>query len=331
MFGLIRTISALFCILLLSGCTLLRLSVGSSTEDPLKEITLKGTGKDKVLVIPIKGLLNDAPAKGILGERPSVVQEVVSRLEKAQKDDAVKALLLEINSPGGTVTTSDILYHEISVLKARTGKKVVAVFMDVAASGAYYLALAADSITAHPTGITGSVGVVMMMPKVPALMDKVGLAVEIAKSGSQKDIGSPFRPSTPQEVEIFQDLVDRLGRRFLQLVSARRRVSPEALSQIASARIYTSEDALRLGLVDDIGYLDDALRTATALAGIPEDSRIVVYRRVKYKNDTLYNTALSEGHHVPASLLAVPFAGMFDGLALPPGPYYLWLPGSLQE
>ena len=110
-----------------------------------------------------------------MDQRPSQVQEVVSRLRRAEKDEEVKAVLLEINSPGGSITASDILYHEIMDFKERTGARVVAALMDVAASGGYYIALPADRIIAHPTTITGSVGVILVQPKVTGLMDKLGL------------------------------------------------------------------------------------------------------------------------------------------------------------
>jgi protease IV len=325
-------LAAAICAFLLSGCTFFRIGVGFQAEEPLREATIKGKGRDKILLVPIQGFLSDSPQKGILGERPSVVQEVIARLQKAEKDDAIKAVVLEVNSPGGSVTASDILYHEISAFKGRTNKMVAAVFLDVAASGAYYLALAADRITAHPTGITGSVGVVMMTPKVPVLMEKLGVAMEVTKSGREKDIGSPFRASTAEDTAILQDLIDRLARRFLSLVVERRKIDPGTLSDIASARIYPAEEALRLGLIDSIGYLDDALAEARRLLSLPEDNRIVVYRRTKQKDDTVYNTALSQGHQGSPSLFDTSPLGPFAaGLRLPAGPYYLWLPGILSE
>ncbi len=199
-------------VLLAGSCGGLNVRLGTAPEKPLKEFTLEGTGRGKVLVIPVTGFLSDEPKKGLFDERPSEVQEVVSRLRRAEKDDEVRAVLLQINSPGGSITASDILYHEIMDFKERTGVRIVAAMMDVAASGGYYIALPADRIVAHPTTITGSVGVILVQPKVTGLMDKLGISVEVNKSGSEKDIGSPFRPSTAEEQKIMQGLDRRFGR-----------------------------------------------------------------------------------------------------------------------
>ena len=284
-------LSALF--LTLVSCSGFSIKIGPKGEEPLKEYRLEGKGREKVLVIPIRGFLSDAPERGLLGNRPSAVQEVVAQLRLGQQDPNIKALLLEIDSPGGSVTGADMLYHEIMAFKERTRVPIVAVFMDVAASGGYYVALPADRIVAHPTTVTGSVGVILIQPKVNSLMDKIGVAVEVTKSGVDKDIGSPFRPSTPEEQRLFQDLIDKLARRFVDLVAKHRKPGVDALRDISSARIYLSEDALRLGLVDRIGYLTDALSEARSLSGLPEDAKVVIYRRTKYPNDNLYNTSAS--------------------------------------
>ena len=196
-----------------------------------------------------------------------MVQEVVSQLRLAEKDKEIKAVLLEINSPGGSTTASDILYHEIVDFKERTKTKIVAGLMDVAASGGYYIALSADRIVAHPTTITGSVGVIFITPKVTGLMDKLGLAVEVNKSGKEKDIGSPFRPSTPEEQKIFQELTDRMGKRFLDLVAKHRKIDPAVLCFISTARICLADEAMQLKLIDRIGYLSDAIAEAKELGG----------------------------------------------------------------
>ena len=236
----------------------------------------------------------------------------------------MKAVLLEINSPGGSITASDVLYHEIMDFKERTGAKVVAAMMDVAASGGYYIALPADRIVAHPTTITGSVGVILMQPKVAGLMDKLGLSVEVNKSGSEKDIGSPFRPSTAEEQKIMQGLTDDLGGRFLKLVARHRQIGPEDLAKVAKARIYLAPEALQLKLIDAVGYLKDALSDAKALAGLPKDAKVVVYRRTKYANDNVYNTSLTTSTGAVPPLVEMNLPEILPPLT--PGFYYLWLP-----
>ena len=254
--------------LLAVSCAGINIRIGTRSEEPLKEYTLEGKGREKVLVIPVRGFLSDASERGLLGGRPGAVQEIVAELRKAQKDHNIKAVLLEINSPGGSTTASDVLYHEITRFKELTNAKIVAAFMDVAASGGYYVALPADRIVAHPTAVTGSIGVILITPKVAGLMDKIGVAVEVNKSGSEKDMGSPFRASTVEEQKILQEMIAGLGSRFLALVAKHRNVDAAVLDKISTARIYGSEEALRLGLVDRIGYLDDALIDAKHLAGL---------------------------------------------------------------
>jgi protease-4 len=202
--------------------------------------------------------------------------------------------------------------------KERTGASVIAAIMNVGASGGYYLALAADRIFAHPTSITGSVGVVFLRPQVFGLMDKIGVGVAVSKSGKNKDIGSPFRPATEEEEAIFQDLTDRMARRFMDRVRTRRTMTGAALADAATARIYSAEEAKALGMIDEIGYLSDALAAAKKIAGLEEDARVVVYRRTEYANDTIYNPATGSG--------AGPDMPRLDLGLLPTaaGFYYLW-------
>ena len=237
-------------------------------------------------------------------------------------------MLLEINSSGGSVTASDILYHEIMGFKQRTGTRIVAALMDVAASGGYYIALPADLIMAHPTTITGSVGVIFIVPKVAGLMDKLGVAVEVKKSGRDKDMGSPFRPSTRDEEVILQELTDKMGKKFIDLVAKHRTEDAKALTNISSARIYLASEALQLKLIDRIGYMDDAISVARDLAGLSRDAKVVVYRRSKYPDDNVYNTS--------SSYSGAPLAFMNLGLPevipdLSPGFYYLWTPGTMGD
>jgi protease-4 len=272
-----------------SGCAAPRISIFGNNGEPLKEYTLQGSTKGKVLLIPVKGKITDDVESGLIRKKPSMVQEIVAQLKKAEKDKDVGAVLFAIDSPGGSVTASDILYHEIVQFKEKTGKKVVASMMDVAASGGYYIALPADAILAHPTTITGSVGVLFLQPKVVGLMDKIGVDVQISKSGANKDIGSPFRTATAQEKKILQEMTDKLAHRFLDLVSQHRRIDAKGMAEIASANVYLAAEAQRLGLVDRIGYLSDAVQEAGRLAGLGKDAKVVVYRREKYENDTIYN------------------------------------------
>jgi protease-4 len=312
------------------ACGGLKFNIGAeSRKEPLKEFTLKGQGRGKVLLVQVRGFISDTPRKGFLGDRTSMVEEVVSQLRKAEKDNEIRAVLLEINSPGGSATASDILYHEIVDFKERTGTKIVASLMDVAASGGYYVALPADSILAHPTTITGSVGVIFMVPKVAGLMDKLGIAVEVNKSGADKDMASPFRPSTRDEAIILQELTDKMGKRFIDLVAKHRTEDAKALTNISTARIYLAAEALQLKLIDRIGYVDDAISEAKNLAGLTKDAKVVAYRRSKYPDDNVYNTSSSWHSSGNASLVNLGLPEVIPDLS--PGFYYLWTPGTVGD
>lgn len=308
-------------VLATSGCSLPRLTLFGDRDEPLKEYVLQGSEKGKVLLLSIEGTISDRPRERLVRSRPSTVQQVTAYLRRAEQDPEVRALLLKINSPGGTVTASDILYHEISAFKARTGVKIVAAMMNVAASGGYYIALPADHIVAHPTTITGSIGVIFARPGVSGLMEKTGLSVTVNKSGEQKDMGSPFRPPTETDEIIFQEITDALADRFLNLVERHRRLQPDQRAQIALAGVYLPDQAKALGLVDQIGYLDDAIAKAKEIAGLGEDARVVAYRRSKIEDDTIYHPAI----HYPGSDLEalLPFLAALGNTATADF-YYIW-------
>jgi protease-4 len=313
---------ALAALLLLSGCAAPKIGFLSPDQVPLKESTLQGSGKEKVVVISVRGLLSNQPKSGLIKKKPSMVQEVVSQLHKAESDSKVGAVVLKVDSPGGSVTASDQLYHEIAAFKQRTGVKLVVAMMDVAASGGYYLSLPADHIQAHPTTLTGSVGVIFIQPRFTGMMDKIGVEVDVNRSGRNKDMGSPFRESTKEEDRIIQDLTDKLADRFTKRVAKHRNLGARQMQEISSGRIYLADDAKTAGLVDSIGYLDDAIKKAIQLAGLPKDAKVVVYRRADYPNDNLYNTAASlEG----SGKLSMVNIDLLDTLsALNAGYYYVW-------
>jgi protease-4 len=276
-------------------------------------------------MIPIEGTISDETRREFLSTKPGMVQEIVSQLAKAEKDPGVAAVVLKIDSIGGSVTASDLLYHEITSFKNRTNKTIVVAMMNVAASGGYYIALPADFILAHPTTLTGSIGVLFLQPRVNGLMGKIGLVVDVNKSGRNKDMGSPFRASTAEEKKIVQDLTDRLGQRFLDLVKKHRKLDKEELSQIATARVYLADEAQRLGLVDQVGYLSAAIAEAKKLGGLPADAKVVVYRRMEFPDDNLYNTRITRTGGIRPSLLDIGLPA--SAMNLQAGFYYLWAPG----
>lgn len=308
---------------LLLGCAGPRITLFSDASDPLRETVLEGEADGKILVIPIAGVITDKPQRRTLRTMPGMVEEVVAHLRLAERDDLVKAVLLKIDSPGGATTASDMLYHEIVGFKQRSGKKVVVCMMNLATSGGYYVSLPADAIVAHPTTVTGSIGVILVRPQISGLMDKIGVDVKVNKSGANKDMGSPFRPVTPAEEQMLQALTDALGRRFVDLVRRHRGLDGERLEAVADARVFLADEALAAGLIDRIGYLQDAVDATKAVAGLPADARVVIYRRSDFANDNLYNDLTSSVHPDPASLVGG--TGLIgDLLSLDAGFYYLW-------
>jgi len=310
------------------GCTTPKIRLFPSQADPLKEYTLEGKADNKVLIIPIRGIISDTPHEGFVRTKPSVLQEVVSQLRLAEEDKNVKAVLLKIDSPGGSVTASDILYNEILAFKKSSGAKVVAAMMDIAASGAYYIALPADYIMAHPTTLTGSVGVIFMRPKVIDLMQKVGVSVEINKSGVNKDMGAPFRQTTAEENKILQAMTDRLGTRFIDLVAQHRKLDQAAMAEISTARVFLANDALRLGMVDEIGYLNQAVERAKKMADLPADAKVVVYRRNEYPDDNIYNTSTRYGGG-DLSVISLELPAALNQFHT--GFYYMWPAAAMGE
>lgn len=315
----------LFMVILLllfsTGCSFV---IPISGVRPLAEKTVGGEGRDKILLIDISGMISGKKRSAALGltERPSLVEQVKEALDKAEKDGAVKAVILRINSHGGTVTASDIIHHEIKGYKERTGAVVIAEMLDVAASGGYYIATAADTIIAHPTTVTGSIGVVLFKLNVEGLMEKVGLEEESIKSGDMKDIGSPFRGMTSEEREILQGVIDTMYERFLDVVAEGRKIERRKLREIADGRIYTARQALDLNLIDEIGYLDDAIEEAKKAAGL-EEARVVTYGRPSDYRGSIYS--LSDLNlSVMSNLIGIDGEELMERLSM--SFMYRWMP-----
>jgi protease-4 len=312
-------------LVLITGCATPRINIFSVTPDPLKEYALEGTGADKILLIPVNGMISDSPKKGLLTASPSLVEQVVSQINKAQKDKQIKAVLFKINSPGGTITASDLLYHEISAYKEKAGSKIVVSMMDLATSGAYYMSLPADIIMAHPTTITGSVGVISLQPKVKGLMDKIGLGLDVQKVGKYKDMGSFFRETSEDERKLLQKAMNDFGERFMGLVKKHRKLTPQAITEISTARVFLADEALQIGLIDKIGYISDAVKETKKIAKISEDAKLIVYRRAEFPEDNYYNIAGTTSENLNFSVINIELPEIFSAKA---GFYYLW-PGAV--
>ena len=241
----------------------------------LQEITVEDgvAGAGKIAVIPVQGIIytDDQTEWGT-----SMVDDIKNALQTALEDDSVKAVVLAVNSPGGEVTASDIIYHE--VLKVQKKKPVVVAMTSLAASGAYYIACAADWIVANETTFTGSIGVIIQSLNYEGLFDKVGLDAVVFKSGKFKDMLSGSRPMTPEEQAYVESMVMQVYERFLGIVSRARDLPADGLRDtFADGRIITGKDAKEAGLVDQIGYVEDAYDKARALADAP-DAGVIRYQ-----------------------------------------------------
>jgi protease-4 len=309
--------------LLLQGCSsLLNIELVPRIR-PLHEETVEGKGRAKILLMDVSGVLSDESASIALTTPPPkvpIVARVREELKKAEDDDEIKALIVRINSPGGTITASDLIYREIVAFKARKKVPVVAVMMDVAASGGYYAALAADTIIAMPTTVTGSIGVIMLTLNAQGLMEKIGVAPLAIKSADKKDAGSPFRQLTPEERAIFQSVIDQMYGRFVGLIVEHRKIPEERVRAFADGRIYTADQAKALGLVDSIGYMDDVVASARKAAGL-EQAKIIMYHRPREYRSNFYSASLATPG-LEASL------GSLGALLSGTGPrfMYLWWP-----
>ena len=270
-------------------CSCITLNLFEDRKPALEEFTVKGAGKSKIALISINGTISNKSAKNLLAAEPGMVQSLISQLRLAARDPAVRGVMIKVNSPGGTVTSSDIMYHEIMRFKEMTKKRVYIMAMDQALSGGYYIALAGDQIYAHPTSMLGSVGVVFMSPKFYGLMDKLGVDFQIYKSGRNKDIGSPFRKATKEENGIFQAMIDSAAERFWGLVEKNRDVSQVDMKTIKTARIFDADTAKRMKMIDGVMYLEKAVEKAARQLDILNSYRVVAYRYSREYNDNLYS------------------------------------------
>ena len=294
----------------------------SRRTEPLSEHVVSGEGKDKVLLVEISGTITSEEARGAFGfsGEQSTVSRIEAELERADKDSRIKAILLRINSPGGTVTGSDIVYQRLSRFRAEHGTPIVAQLMDVAASGGYYIALSADEIVAHPTTITGSVGVLFTAFSAQDLLAKIGVQDETVKTGAKKDIASPLRKMTPEERQLLQALIGEMQARFVELVRERRpSLTPEAANLMMDGRVFSAAQALDGRLVDRIGYLDDAIAVAKQRAGLSQ-AKVVMYRRSNEYADGIYSRAPIAPPQM--NLLNIDASSLFAG----PRFLYLWRP-----
>lgn len=215
---------------------------------------LKGRLDKRIAIIDIKDLIIKS-------------EEIIRQINEYRDNSMVASIILRIDSPGGSTGAVQEIYQEIKRVR-KEGKVFITSFENIGTSGAYYIATATNYIIANPGTLTGSIGVVMSVNNFKELLDKIGLKAEIIKSGKYKDIGSPVRNMTPSEKELIQDLTDDVHEQFIEAVSKGRKIKKEKLANIADGRLLTGLQAYKVGLVDQLGNINDAIKVAAKLTNI---------------------------------------------------------------
>lgn len=244
----------------------------------------------KVAIVRVTGMIVDSTG-------------IIEEIREYANDSSVKAVVLRVDSPGGAVAPSQEIYEE--VLKIKEKKKVVVSMGTVAASGGYYISAPADKIVANAGTLTGSIGVIMEIPNISGLMQKIGVETQVIKSGEHKDIASVFKSLKPEEKQILQNVLDDVHDQFIQAVSDGRGLPFEQIKNIADGRIFTGKMAKEVGLIDELGNLQDAIKLAGEMTGISGEPEVIEKKEKfsvfdllkgklsgKFMNDIFYGISL---------------------------------------
>ncbi len=251
----------------------------NSDSESKKEMIISGSGPDKIAVIDISGIILDRPQSqgfAAFNEDTTTAVKIRKTLNEISKDTDVKAVILNVNSPGGSAAASEEILQLINQYKQSSGKKVVAYFSDLSASGAYYVSMSADKIVANPSNITGSIGVIISYINYGDLASKYGVKNIVYKSGPHKDIISEFREPTDEEKLIMQGLIDDAYSNFVSAVSMGRKIPEGTVKALADGRVYSAQGAKQNNLVDSIGTFDQAISETKQLAGL-KDATVVEF------------------------------------------------------
>ncbi len=314
---------------LATGCTPdgILLTPVSTNREMVEETFLRDGGifAGKIALIDVNGIMLNMREPQFFGEGEHPVSRLLEQLDKARTDSRVKAAVLRINSPGGSVCAAELMYNEILHFR-KSGKPIIAVMTDIGASGGYYIACACDEIWAQHSTVTGSIGVISQFLDVSGTMQKIGMAAPAITSGPNKGAGSPFKPMTPQQQEIFQAMVDDMYERFLNVVDAGRpNLTMDQIRPLADGRIYTAHQALDNGLIDRIGTLREACAALTEKIGM-DGYRLVGYRRpLGYKPNYYARAGYAPTGPTEVNIVNLDLPGWLRTGT--PQFLYLWAPG----
>jgi len=278
---------------------------------------------DKIAIIEVEGLLLNQSEKTLFGEGENPVSLFIERLDRAKADPNVKAIVVRINTPGGGVTASDIMYHRLVQFRLYKEVPVVAIIQDVGASGGYYIACGADTIMAHPTAVTGSIGVIVQLVSFGQLMENLGINAQAVTSGQFKSMGSPLKPLEKEDVDLVQGMVNDFHERFVEVVrTGRPKLSKEAVRTLADGRVYTGQQAKANGLVDDLGYMMDAIAEAKKRSGSPRVKVVMYHRPLGFTPNAYAATGLPTPQATQFNLINVSLPALLE--ISQPQFLYLW-------
>lgn len=287
----LRFPAALFLSLCLCGCAFVSLDMGGLfTEQPIEKRILEDRGPDEILVLELTGPINISNAREKFDASQGTLERLEDILTLAEKNASIKGVILKIDSPGGTVTASDLIYRRIRQYKARHKLPVVACITQLGTSGAYMAALAADKIVALPTSCVGNVGVIMPGLSVAGLMDKLGIKNQTITTGKYKDIGNPLRDMTDDERKLMADsfLKDAYLDFLDKIKKSRPEMTEEDLKIVGDGRIFNARYAKQLHVIDEVGYYETAREQVCQMANLTNPS-VVVYRRADEAKGGFYS------------------------------------------
>jgi protease IV len=271
---------------------------------------------EKIAIIDVDGMLLNRNFKGMesLGENP--VSLFHEKLSAASRDPEIRAVMIRINSPGGSVTASDLMRREVMTFKQECHKPTMAVILDVGTGGAYYLATACDSIVAHPTSVVGGIGVILNLYNMSDTMEQQNIEATPVRAGDFTDLGSPVRKLDKKGKELLDQIADEFHKRFQSAVKETR---PQTDISSMDGRVFSANVAKANGFVDDVLYLDEAIRQLLSYNGLCSNAKVVMFRR----NNDRALTEFDITPNTPTSIASIPFS--IPGLDRANLPYFLYL------
>ncbi len=277
--NIISICTAILCSFILQGCAFVSFDLGSFMQlQPYEERVIEEGSKDKILVVEVLGIITTTSMRDGFITRQGTLERIDGILEIAKEDKAIKGILLKIDSPGGGVTASDLVFRQIKEFKEKHKIPVVACVTGQGTSGAYMVALSADNIVALPSAVVGNIGVLMPSISLEGLMDKLGIKNQTLTSGKLKDSGTILRDMNKDDKAILEEIVNEFSQDFIARVKAIRPVKQEDIDIIKDGRVMTASMGLKHKLIDQVGYYEDAMKTMESLSKIPKPT-VVVYRR----------------------------------------------------